>query len=437
MRHCITLLVLSSSLVLLPSGAPAHDAKLAPSPQQLREQAQRCRQILKSSVVDFYLPAAVDTRHGGYFEVLKAGKFAPAGTKFLTLQARQLWFFSTLARAGIEPKAAREAARSGFEFLQTRMRDGKHGGYFSKVSDAGEPSDPRKHVYHNAFALYGLVAYHRATGEAAALSAARELFGTLEEKAHDKRHGGYVEFFTRDWRPITDPKEPAYVGAIGTKTYNSHLHLLEAFAELYRVWPDPLVGKRLAELLAINTTTVRHPDFACNLDGWTPSWRAITTPQNLRASYGHDVECVWLSLDAADALGLPRSLLRGWGEALCDYSLKHGYDRKHGGFFYTGPLGKPADDTKKEWWVQAEAMVSMLEMFKLTGRREYYDAFAGTLDFVAKHQVAKEGSWWATRKADGSAAGSSRTSMWQGAYHSGRSMLLCAKLLDELAAQAK
>jgi mannobiose 2-epimerase len=161
------------------------------------------------------------------------------------------------------------------------------------------------------------------------------------------------------------------------------------------------------------------------------------TPQNLRDSYGHDVECVWLSLDAADALGLPRSLLRGWGEALCDYSLKHGYDRKHGGFFYTGPLGKPADDTKKEWWVQAEALVSMLEMFKLTGRREYYDAFAGTLDFVAKHQVAKEGSWWATRKADGAPAGSSRTSMWQGAYHSGRSMLLCAKLLDELAAQAK
>jgi mannose/cellobiose epimerase-like protein (N-acyl-D-glucosamine 2-epimerase family) len=79
----------------------------------------------------------------------------------------------------------------------------------------------------------------------------------------------------------------------------------------------------------------------------------------------------------------------------------------------------------------------MLEMHKLTGKREYYDVFAQTLDFVEKHQVAKEGSWWATRKADGSAAGTSRTSMWQGAYHNGRSMLFCAKLLDELATRAK
>jgi mannose/cellobiose epimerase-like protein (N-acyl-D-glucosamine 2-epimerase family) len=79
----------------------------------------------------------------------------------------------------------------------------------------------------------------------------------------------------------------------------------------------------------------------------------------------------------------------------------------------------------------------MLEMYTLTGRGEYYDVFARTLDFVEKHQVAREGSWWATRKADGSPAGGSRTSMWQGAYHNGRSMLACAKLLDDWAAKAK
>src|SRR5262249_19824239 len=153
--------------------------------------------------------------------------------KFLTQQGRQLWFFSTLARDGVEPKAAREAARAGYEFLEKHMRDRRHGGYFSKVTDAGAPLDTRKHVYLNAFALYGLVAYHRATGEAGALAAARDLFRVLEEKAYDRRHGGYVEFFSRDWVLVTDPRQPGYVGAAGTKTYNSHLHLLEALAELY------------------------------------------------------------------------------------------------------------------------------------------------------------------------------------------------------------
>jgi mannobiose 2-epimerase len=114
--------------------------------------------------------------------------------------------------------------------------------------------------------------------------------------------------------------------------------------------------------------------------------------------------------------------------------MKFGYDREHGGFYYTGPLGQPASDTKKEWWVQAEALVSMLDMYRLTGKADYYEAFRQTLDFVEKHQVAAMGGWWATRAADGAPRGGDRSSPWQGAYHSGRAMLRSAKLLEELAA---
>jgi mannobiose 2-epimerase len=412
----------------VPDGPPRAD---------LQSQAQRCRRILKTSIIDFYLPACVDGVNGGYLESLKGNEFVPTGERFLTLQARQLWFFSTLAAAGIEKEAALAAARSGFDFLEGKFRDRAHGGYFAKVSDAGKPTDRRKHVYLNAFALYGLCAYHRASRDQAALAAAKDLFRTLQAKCHDAANGGYTEFFHEDWRPITDPREPSYIGPPGTKTFNTHLHVLEAFTDLYRLWPDPLVRRRLDELLVINTLSVRLPEYGCNVDGFTPDWKPLQTPRNLRASYGHDVEAAWLCLDAARALGRPPALLRGWAEGLVGYSLKHGYDRARGGFYYTGPLGKDADDTRKEWWVQAEALVAMLELYKLTGRRDYYDRFAQTLDFVEKHQVAKEGGWWATRKADGSPAGSSRTSMWQGAYHNGRSMLLCARLLDELAAAAK
>ncbi len=426
-----------AGLLLLASAAGARaDNDAPPAREALLEQAKRCRNILKSSLVDFYLPTAVDKDNGGYFESLRDGKLAPTGEKFLVLQARQLWFFSTLAREGIEKDAARNAAKAGFDFLERRMRDPRNGGYYAKVTDAGQPTDKRKHVYLNAFALYGLAAYHRAANEPKALEAAKDLFRVLEDKAHDRRNGGYCEFFTDDWQPISDPKENSYVGAPGTKTYNTHLHVLEALTELYRVWPDSLVKERLNELLVINTSTVRHPDFASNIDGWKPEWRLIEAASNLKASYGHDVECSWLALDAARALGQSPAMHRSWAESLCGYSMKYGYDRQHGGFFYTGPLGKPAEDTKKEWWVQAEALVAMLEMYRLTGRVEYYAAFSQTLDFVEKHQVAKDGGWWATRAADGSARGNQRSSQWQGAYHNGRSMLNCAKLLEELAEKA-
>jgi mannobiose 2-epimerase len=404
-----------------------------PTRQSCLDQARACRQLLKSSLVSFYLPACIDPVHGGYFESLRDGRFVATGEKFLVQQARQLWFFSTLAQEGVEKQPALAAAKLGFDFLERNMRDRSHGGYFSKVTDAGKVHDSRKHAYHNAFALYGLVAYYQATQDAAALAAAKELFGVLEAKAHDRRHGGYLEFFYDDWRPIEDRKEPIYVGAIGTKTYNTHLHLMEAFAALYRVWPEPLVRQRLVEMLFINVNTVRHPIYWCNIDAWTPNWRMVETPNNIRASYGHDVECVWLALDAARTAGIPEHLLRNWADSVCGYVLQFGFDRSHGGFFYSGPPGKPADETKKEWWVQAEALVGMLEIYRLTGNVEYYDAFRRTFAFVDRHQVAREGGWWASLSADGTPLNDQRSSPWHGAYHSGRSLLHCAALVDQLA----
>ena len=448
MNHLISLLrwlrvgkanVLTAVLVLASFDCWAGEAGSAkptrPTRQQVLDQAHRCQRILESSLVDFYLPACIDLANGGYLESLREGKFAPTGEKFLTYQARQLWFFSTLVADGFDKDKALAAAKIGFAFIQSKMFDPAHGGYYSKVTDAGSPRDTRKHAYLNSFVLYSLAAYYRATQSPEALEAAQRLFQVLEEKAYDRQHGGYVEFFQSDWRPLTDPSESGYVGAVGVKTYNTHLHLLESFAELYRVWPNPLLARRLHELILINTSTVRVPRVESNVDAYWPNWRVVETPGNLRASYGHDVECVWLTLDATRALGGSPDLLRGWAEALCGTSIQFGFDRQHGGFYSAGPLGKPADDTKKVWWVEAEALVSMLDMFKLTDNPLYYDLFSKTLEFTERHQVAAEGSWWGTRAADGSGTGDQqRTGPWQAGYHAGRSMMLSAKILRELAA---
>lgn len=438
--------VLAVGLAAIPSlaasPAPAAPARSGgegdlPTAAEVQRQVARCRDLLRRTVLEFYLPGSLDLAAGGYLEDWRDGKFVRRNEKFLTLQARQLWFFSVLAEANVDRSRCLEAANHGYLFLERAFRDPRFGGYVSKTDDGGAVVDARKHAYHNSFVIYGMVAYYRATRLGAALSRAQELFRVLDEKAHDARHGGYGEFFHPDWRPVTDPAESGYVGAIGTKTYNTHLHLLESFAALYRVWPDPVLRARLAELVRINTTTVRHAEVACNIDGWWPDWRMVEQPRNLRASYGHDVECLWLTLDAVRALREPEALYLGWAQSLAGYSLAYGYDADHGGFYYTGPLGGPADDTRKEWWVQAEAMVGMLELYRLTGDPKYYRAFSRTLEFVQRHQVAADGGWWATRTADGSAhANTSRSSMWQGAYHNGRALLLCAEMLSQIKTKA-
>jgi cellobiose epimerase len=403
---------------------------------QLRQQAQQCRDLLKSSLVDFYLPNCLDWTNGGYMENLdRDGHFTLTGEKFLTLQARQVWFFSTLAREGIEKEKSLEAAKLGFKFIHGKMRDPKFGGYYSKVTDDGNPKDARKHAYLNSFALYSFAAYFQASKDSAALKAAKELFDVLEKHSHDELHGGYIEFFTRDWHEVTNNTGGGYVGAVGHKTYNTHLHLMEAMAELYRVWPDPRVLKRLNELIVINTSTVMHPTVNNNIDAYLRDWKLVNTSANLRASFGHDLECIWLVADAAKTAGESPKLYRNWAEKLAANCMSFGYDKDHGGFYESGPLSAPANNRRKTWWVQNEAMVGLLELYEQTGKREYYDAFSKTLDFCAKYQVAREGGWWATRNPDGSPApDKTRTSMWQGAYHAGRSLLESSHRLERLAA---
>ena len=424
------LLILLLPLVVAGQNSTATKSRDVAATPSRQAQADRCRRLLESSVIDFYFPHSIDRENGGYLEVIDSNGQFVAGDKFLTLQARQLWFFSTLAVAGIRTDETRAAAKTGYDCLRDKFFDDRHGGYFTKVSPSGEVVDRRKHVYPSAFVIYAFVEYHRATGQREPLQLAMNLFQTLEKHCHDKMHGGYNEFFYDDWTPVTDPKESGYIGAIGTKTYNSHLHLLEAFAQLYRETDDELVGKRLAELIDINVDKVRHPDYPCNIDGWNPDWTMVKTEHNLRASFGHDVECAWLVLDAADALGIDPKTLVPWAKEIVAYAMEYGYDAKHRGFFYTGPLGKQADDRKKEWWTQSEALVSMLTLEKLTGDSAYRRYFAETLDFIEQKQIAKQGGWWATLNEDGSLGQSrSRTSMWQGAYHNGRALLRCEQLL--------
>ena len=394
------------------------------------ELADRCRQELEK-LTSFYL-RSVDTEHGGFLEELSQDGEFTGEEKFLTLQAREVWFFSRVARENVRKNETLAAAKSGVEFLTKHFRDPERGGYFAKTTRDGKPTDRRKHVYPNAFVIYAFVEYYRATGDEAALVKAKELFQVLEKRCYDREFGGYQEFFYEDWRLITDPKEAGYVGAINTKTYNSHLHLLEAFSQLYRETKDPFVGKRLAELIDINTERVKHPGRPFNIDGWNRDWSPIETERNLRASYGHDVECAWLVLDAAEALGRNPSTLRSWAESIVSYSIKYGYDHRYGGFFYTGPVDKLSDDRKKVWWTQNEAMIAMLVLHRMTGNARYQKAFEGTVNFVLQHQVEDDGSWWNTVNQDGSIVDNpSRTSMWQGAYHNGRSLLICEKLLRD------
>jgi mannobiose 2-epimerase len=120
-----------------------------------------------------------------------------------------------------------------------------------------------KHAYGMAFAIYGLSAAYHVTGNEEDLDFARETFFWLDRHAHDRRYGGYCEEYYRDGRLMTEPpkEHPEIVQGkvrepLGTKSMNSHIHLLEAFTVLYENWHDEMLRARIEELILIIPFTV-------------------------------------------------------------------------------------------------------------------------------------------------------------------------------------
>jgi hypothetical protein len=75
---------------------------------------------------------------------------------------------------------------------------------------------------------------------------------------------------------------------IGYKSMNTHIHLLESFTQLYEVWKDPTVRRRIEELLAIIRDKVSVAPGVMNLY-FSAAWVALPGHD----SYGHDGDRRW------------------------------------------------------------------------------------------------------------------------------------------------
>lgn len=107
-----------------------------------------------------------------------------------------------------------------------------------------------KQIYAIGFAIYGLSEYARATGDAEALDYAKRLFEVIEKYSFDAEKNGYLEALTRDWYPIEDMRL-SDKDENEKKTMNTHLHILEPYTNLYRVWKDERLKKQIRNLVNV------------------------------------------------------------------------------------------------------------------------------------------------------------------------------------------
>ncbi len=404
--------------------------------------------MLNQDVLDVWFPRSIDNQHGGFYAVFSRDwKPGPTQGKFSVFQGRMTWISSQMVVRRPETKDRfLPIAQHGLQFLNDVLWDKKDGGYFWGLDDSGAVANSfteKKEMYGESFGLYGAAAAYQATHYSKALELAQKEFRWMEEHAHDSKNGGYFELLTRDGKPVeadangTPARNDSGGGFLaGYKSMNTHIHLLEAMTQLYEVWKDDLVRRRLQELLAIVRDKVCVDPGVMNLY-FTNDWRPIPDHD----SYGHDVETAYLMLEAEDVLGVPHDpKTERMARMLVDHALAFGWDDKLGGFYGEGTTFGKTEDKGKDWWVEMEGLNALLLMHEKYGAHTdaYFRAFQKQLDFIEKYQRDPEFLGFYPRVGeDGKPLATDKGQNWKAAYHDGRALLNVSDRLKKLASESK
>ena len=389
---------------------------------------------VQQHLFDFYLPfwcgPALDREQGGWMawlgNDLRADRTQPKG---LIVNTRILWAFSAVHQVRPEPLYSDLAWRA-FDFVTSRFWDAQFGGAYWRLNDAGLVLDDAKKTYGQAFYLYALAEYCRAFGSVAALVQAKEFFELIEQHAHDPVHEGYLEVCRRDWSAAGPEARLSDKDMNEKKSMNTHLHVLEAYTNLYRVWPEARVAVRLRELIRLFQTRILDTRTGHLHHFFNEQWEVRSDTY----TFGHDIEASWLLCEAAEVLGdeALKTSLRPMALQMARVVLREGIGPA-GGLAYEGRAGAVVD-AGYECWPQAEAVVGFLNAHTLSGDVVFLKAARQLWNYTQRHLVDREhGEWFWRINSDGRPdLKLPKVSEWKGPYHVTRA---CLETLRRLSAE--
>ena len=395
----------------------------------MKEFRKRVEAELRSDILPFWLKYSIDEQFGGFRgQISNDLTVDPYAQKGLILNARILWTFSKAFRVYKEG-IYRETACRACEYLMRFFWDEEFGGVYWLVDHLGRPVDTKKRIYGQAFAVYAFAEYHAATGDRDSLARAIQLHEAIEKVSYDRMHGGYFETYNRDWTLASDQRL-SDVDMDEKKSMNTHLHVLEGYANLLRVWDDMVLRRRLQELIRVFLEKIIDPQTHHFRLFFDEEWRTKSD----HISFGHDIEGSWLLCEAAEILG-DQSLLQkvqsasvGMAKAVFDGGL----DSDGGLMYEANPSG--IIDSDKHWWPQAEAAVGFLNAYQLSHQEHFLAAAERSWDFIEKYIVDHtHGEWFWKVSRDGIPSNDKyKVDPWKCPYHNSRACFEIMARLDSM-----
>ncbi|WP_149206454.1 AGE family epimerase/isomerase [Flavobacterium johnsoniae] len=377
------------------------------------------------SILNYWSKHTLDNQNEGFVGQIDFNDHIVANAeKGSVLNSRILWTFSSSYQI-TKKENHKEIAKRAFEYLSKYFYDPEFNGLFWSINADKTPKDTKNQIYALAFAIYGLSEYYVISQDQKALETAVNLYKSIQKYSYDPVNKGYLEAFTRNWQPIEDLRL-SDKDANEKKTMNTHLHIIEAYANLFKVWKDETLKKDSIELLEtiekhfINTETGHLRLF------FDENW--IEKPDVI--SYGHDIEAAWLLLQCAEVLE-EENLIANYKKHAVQIAevTKEGFDTD-GGLWYEFEPKENELIAEKHWWVQAEALIGFYNAYQLTEKEEYLEIVFKNWNFIKKHILDhKNGEWFWGIYKDYSLIEKDKAGFWKCPYHNSRA---CLELINRI-----
>ena len=382
------------------------------------------KQELTADILPFWSNKMQDWEFGGFYGRIDGdGVIHKEAHKGAVLNARILWTFSSAWRIFKNPDYLKVAERA-YRYLLDYFIDKEHGGVYWELDHLGKPAITKKQTYAQAFALYGLSEFYRATVQPEALEEAIKLFHLLEKHGRDKKRGGYFEVFSIDWQPI-DEAHLNEKETIEKKTMDTHLHILEAYTELMRVWKNSKLEQAQRNLIHLFTHKIMdkktHHLHLCFDDKWDCKSRSI--------SYGHDIEASWLLVEAAEVLD--DKLLIEKIKAISLEIIKAALEGLQPDGSLIDEVNDGVADTNRHWWVEAETVCASMHAWYQSRDRAFLDIAVNCWKYIRKYIIDKEnGEWiWCVSREGAPNRKGDKAGFWKCPYHNGR---MCMEVMEIL-----
>ena len=396
-----------------------------PDPKQrLIQLKKEVAENLTKNLLPYWSTRMVDYKNGGFYGRIDVNdKVYPNEDKGGILNARILWTYSSAYRV-LGDTAYLRLAKRAKDYIMAHFIDRIYGGAYRSVKSNGTPSDTRKQVYTQSFFIYGLSEYYRATGDKEALESAKAIFELFEKYAYDREAGGYYEVFDRQWQRSHD----LLIGEStikDEKTMNTHLHVMEAYANLYRVWPDKRVAESLRKLIVIFLDRITDPQTSHLICFMDRNWKRTSETD----SYGHDIESSWLLYESAELLSDPVLLSRVMKTSIKIADAAADGLQSDGSMIYEKDRVTGRQNRERSWWAQAETVVGYLNAFEMTRDEKYLEKSLNCWNYTKNHMVDTKGGWFSSVSESGLTGKGDKGGFWVCPYHNGR---MCMEIIERI-----